>query len=888
MDESIEQVEADMRVLEQLLEKNRFASSSFQFQGRRERGEQSTSKKEGLEEKHVSSFEEEAVEASEDRQSRLLSILNDEADDLMSVPVSTSNLRSEGGHLLAFEAEDDLTLGLEEDQDAYGGRGAGAPAPVEVTDMLYGNYDDSEPRSNASTSSRTEEGEGEEGGGEEEEEGLGLTLRDLPSAMKEQRHLHRIPVSISSEGTAQSTSNNAKKKKKRKKKQQAVDYPTTLRNIPRNRHSVANVLEKVSAQEREELTFRPKLAWDERKGKGKAAARTKTRVDVDGSEDRIKKLSRPLTDKWTRRELEKLREEMLEASKYPYAPQIGERSSKLATKPKGKTRRNQGGHQATRLDDDDDDDDAVLEDREPIEVRLMKSNENRESQLRQAKLEKEYADLMHCTFRPNISKSNDSKHLAKDYKPIHERLHKVLQEKSLRLASMRMNKELEDPDLTFAPKINSKSAKLAQMKAIREELCTIDRLASGMVTTSAAASSRGKKKKSVSATTTGDDTNTNHPRHPAPWSSSVALRDRGGERSGPSDNPGGGGGSSSSSDKAIQLFGDASLAKAVPRECIDCTFSPQISKKSKEILKKSVVWNPDFYKRQEQFVEHKEQYLSQGKRSEDPNCTFVPDIGNARQFLQEQENKHLKESKMECVTRLSSRNLEEKRIREESLRESYYSQFDFKPNLSERSKAMASATDLHELVYNEKGEKIRRSIAKEVEEEFNAKCTFKPKLSSSGRAGSKENVSPIASLQIAGDKDTVIQRIETYRQEKELRIREYRQERELEKMQECTFAPQTNQGGVNRAKLNKPVIVHGLTRFLQNRELARLKEVEKKQREAKVFATGKGKPKTCFTVAEPFRLSKSKTAHKKMQKLKQELEDDFAKHCTFKPKVNYF
>ena len=132
----------------------------------------------------------------------------------------------------------------------------------------------------------------------------------------------------------------------------------------------------------------------------------------------------------------------------------------------------------------------------------------------------------------------------------------------------------------------------------------------------------------------------------------------------------------------------------------------------------------------------------------------------------------------------------------------------------------------------------------------------------------------------------VIQRIECYRQEKELRIREYKQEVEEMKMQECTFAPRTNTSGADKAKLNEPVVVHGLTRFLRNRELARAKETEKKQRERQVFATGtKGGPRSCFTVAEPFRLSKSKTAKKKMEKLKMELERDFEEKCTFKPKL---
>ena len=92
------------------------------------------------------------------------------------------------------------------------------------------------------------------------------------------------------------------------------------------------------------------------------------------------------------------------------------------------------------------------------------------------------------------------------------------------------------------------------------------------------------------------------------------------------------------------------------------------------------------------------------------------------------------------------------------------------------------------------------------------------------------------------------------------------------------------------ARLNKPVVVHGLTRFLRNREAARRKEEEKRRREKEVFVTSSrsGAPRPCFTVAEPFRLSKSKTAKKKMDALRMELERDFEEKCTFQPKLRSF
>ena len=881
-DESIEQVEADMRMLEELLQKNRFKSSFGNLRDTAEDAPESAPVIEG-----------------EKSYGRLLSIINDSGED---------------GGVEEREA-DDGTGGSDVLEKSPG-------APVEVTDLLYGA---------SGSGGSSLEGEDLEAYDRE------LTLRDL--ALQEEsdgrghRGAHRIPSKAkgdsppSDEGAEEADDAQAAKQKKKKKKKVGKRpedlVPTMYTRAPRKRHSMANVLERVSAEQMEELTFRPKLAWG---GAGDAPSSSGgvvrsqrgTSASSKRGDERIRKLARPMTDKWTQRELDKLREEMAEASKFSFHPNISERSVQLATTKQKKKKPGQDRQGEAFLAEDDPWEDREREGGsasdsrherpEPIEVRLMRSNEEKQAHLRQAKLEKECADLMHCTFKPNIEKK--PAFLAEDYKPIHERLHKVLQEKSLRLASMRMNAELEDPDLTFQPKINSKSARLAHMKQVREELSTIDRLASGMVTTAAAAAGPRDQAKSK----------------PRPKSASSAGAKRGGELAAAfaeseayylGKTPLRGEAEGVSGDKPPSSLsedreGPLDISKVVPRECLDCTFSPQINKKSKEILRKSRVFHPDFHKRQERFVEHRERLINKGKRTEDPDCTFTPNIGNARDFLKHQSNKNLAETRLEAVTRLSSRDLEEKRVKERSLREAHYAQYKFEPQLSERTRRVGRPTDLHELVYNERGERIRRGIAKEVEEEFNSKCTFRPNLVSrhhhgdhhgshasgghgghGGGRGSKENVIPCSALHIAGDAETVIQRIETYRQEKELRMRESREEAEASRMRQCTFAPRVNREGAARAKLNKPVVVHGLTRFLQNREMARQKEEDKRRREMEVFAGhqgngGSAKHRSCFTVAEPFKLSQSRTASEKMARLRKELENDFREKCTFQPKLRRF
>ena len=163
-------------------------------------------------------------------------------------------------------------------------------------------------------------------------------MRDLPFRGEDSNPSHRIP-SPSSAGAdaAEPSQAAAQRRRKKSKKARPEDLvPRTLTRAPRNRHSMANVMEMVAAEEMAELTFRPKTAW----GGGEAAAPAPMGRKAKG--DRIDRLSRPMTDKWTQRELEKLREEMAEASKYPFAPSIGDRSAELAAREGEEVE--QGGH----------------------------------------------------------------------------------------------------------------------------------------------------------------------------------------------------------------------------------------------------------------------------------------------------------------------------------------------------------------------------------------------------------------------------------------------------------------------------------------------------------------------------------------------------------------
>ncbi|CAM9880414.1 unnamed protein product [Discosporangium mesarthrocarpum] len=110
-----------------------------------------------------------------------------------------------------------------------------------------------------------------------------------------------------------------------------------------------------------------------------------------------------------------------------------------------------------------------------------------------------------------------------------------------------------------------------------------------------------------------------------------------------------------------------------------------------------------------------------------------------------------------------------------------------------------------------------------------------------------------------------------------------RAEREMAEMQPCTFAPATN-----KAKLPqgcRPVVVRGLGRHLELRDVAQQKEEERKRREALAFGVKPGAVRRSAlgeTVVEPFLLSGGRSQGWWGER-RRKREEEEKKACTFRP-----
>ena len=104
------------------------------------------------------------------------------------------------------------------------------------------------------------------------------------------------------------------------------------------------------------------------------------------------------------------------------------------------------------------------------------------------------------------------------------------------------------------------------------------------------------------------------------------------------------------------------------------------------------------------------------------------------------------------------------------------------------------------------------------------------------------------------DPASIVERTEQYKKRREKKLQEKRDEQEYNEIKDCTFAPELNRHVPTAAK--GPVVVRGLGRFLELKELSKRLQEEKERRENKAFKTSKRKQYRGYvTVPKPFRLS---------------------------------
>ena len=326
---------------------------------------------------------------------------------------------------------------------------------------------------------------------------------------------------------------------------------------------------------------------------------------------------------------------------------------------------------------------------------------------------------------------------------------------------------------------------------------------------------------------------------------------------------------------------------AVEGERREAAHRPAVNPVSEKIVEQSAFFtgeNADFLARQRMFEERKKAKERQlAKQALDETTASRPKISGVSQILVASQPERAHETDAERIERLAFKDKERLDAIRGSMEKSYYKQFDFKPRINKISRMIAKGRTPEELHDDERQRAVRRQIETAAEEAFRREHTFAPDTSKTAAVNKGLNVR--SSL---ANPETASQFIQAHLRERELKREELRKSYEFEELKGCTFKPKTLKSSSTMRQPSGPIMIPGLGRHLELREQARKKVEDKAAREAEVFGPKRraDEPAPLYTIPEPFNLSTDPKAHLRKARIRQEAVATELAECTFKPRTN--
>lgn len=226
------------------------------------------------------------------------------------------------------------------------------------------------------------------------------------------------------------------------------------------------------------------------------------------------------------------------------------------------------------------------------------------------------------------------------------------------------------------------------------------------------------------------------------------------------------------------------------------------------------------------------------------------------------------------ITRWTQQALEKSKQTRKTLEDSIYGPLTFQPTIDAHSQSLVErGSGLQELVENTRGKHIRENVRKRIEEERSIDCSFQPQITGFFKSSTQQqhryegdpDQCPVESWhdwnvwqqQHPDQKDAwcfyhkvsekslinmkhpekMVEDIQAYRREKEEKRKQKLMEKEMKELEDCTFHPQISPDSSYWSNLLRedPVIVRGLGRHLELKELSTQLRQKAKDREAEVF-----------------------------------------------------
>ena len=189
------------------------------------------------------------------------------------------------------------------------------------------------------------------------------------------------------------------------------------------------------------------------------------------------------------------------------------------------------------------------------------------------------------------------------------------------------------------------------------------------------------------------------------------------------------------------------------------------------------------------------------------------------------------ENEDEKIMRLYKKDQKKQEIVREMIEKEVYSQFTYKPQINKISKTLAKPSSIDELAYNPKGALKKEQLQEQFSNQEVNYCTFRPQTTQNKKY---KDVQSAYSITECESMEQYSKNLKEKLKEKQEKISNLRKQREYEQQKECTFQPQILEKETSTSK-DQVVVVRGLGRHLELKELQKKKEEEKKLREAEVF-----------------------------------------------------
>lgn len=309
--------------------------------------------------------------------------------------------------------------------------------------------------------------------------------------------------------------------------------------------------------------------------------------------------------------------------------------------------------------------------------------------------------------------------------------------------------------------------------------------------------------------------------------------------------------------------------------------APTVDDTSRRICRDSVYFQgpqQDFVTRQQTFELAKQRRQEIRSQHADLVNTFKPEISDTSRQLVSGNIEYVGETLEERIHRLAVKDVERRDKLKGHLEQYQYRECTFRPELNRTSQMLAAKIDdvasldsadvaapVHERLYKQGQNRSRCSDDSRMEE-----CTFAPAVSSK----TSKRYAHIKS-RYTGNGAKIMDNIEEDLIRKEEYLAEKRREREEQQIQQCTFNPETTRP---YEEPEQAVIVSGLGRFFELRELARKQQEEQLRREAKIFHPESKARCDGITIPEPFPLSRGAG-----DKWRNEDSIQRPRECTFAP-----